>query len=509
MEGNMNEVVRLLSELSLSDDPKKQLLNLKTTLITLSSRMHSLPRNLELNALFDSFNSSDSEQVELAVDVLGQLLPFVSAIEVVERFSAELLRGLDHPHEKVRSLVLKQVLTCAGSESGVVTVITNHTLLLSVVRSIGDKSLGVVKTAISALTKICSQDVGLNATFSSESVTVMQEVMAMSDSCRFCIYEFMVQVCLLGNMSLGVVSNSGLLDRLTTEVTTGDVLTQLNALELITPLALDPNGMTLLDQGGVIAKLQYLLSLAETDPMAALLMPGLVKFFGNVGHSRPRQMIEEYSSVVVMVLRLASGSLDLGDPTLQMVAIQTVAHIGSSPEGKLSLAKCRTEMDQVLDVLGSKIRVAPTEQRVCVLEALTRLFSLEIEYQTEEITGLLELWWAGVAGVNLEKIVAVARQPFTDLHCAALGLISTLANMPWGQRLICHEPGLIEYILDRSTEHDKLGKESKWDVVETLVRSQSASSIFSENHMAQLEKYYREGPFYVEAQVEVALEGQN
>lgn len=50
-----------------------------------------------------------SEQVELAVDVLGQLLPFVSAVEVVERFSAELLRGLDHPHEKVRSLVLKQV----------------------------------------------------------------------------------------------------------------------------------------------------------------------------------------------------------------------------------------------------------------------------------------------------------------------------------------------------------------------------------------------------------------
>lgn len=69
--------------------------------------------------------------------------------------------------------------------------------------------------------------------------------------------------------------------------------------------------------------------------------------------------------------------------------------------------------------------------------------------------------------------------------------------------------GLIEYILDRSTEHDKQGKESKWAVVETLVKSPSASSIFTENNMAQLEKYYRQGPFYVEAQVEVALEGQH
>lgn len=81
-------------------------------------------------------------------------------------------------------------------------------------------------------------------------------------------------MCLLGDTSLSVVSNSGLLDCLTTEVTTGDVLTQLNALELLTPLALNPSGMVLLIQGGVIAKLQYLLSLAEKDPMAALLMPG-------------------------------------------------------------------------------------------------------------------------------------------------------------------------------------------------------------------------------------------
>ncbi|KAG7174937.1 26S proteasome non-ATPase regulatory subunit 5-like [Homarus americanus] len=337
----------------------------------------------------------------------------------------------------------------------------------------------------------------------------MQEVMSKSDIYRFNVYEFIVQVCLLGDMSLGVVSNSGLLDRLTGEVTTGDILTQLNALELLTPLVLNPSGMVLLDRGGVIAKLQYLLSLAETDPMTALLMPGLIKFFGNMGHSRPRQMIKENSSVVVMILRLAAGSLDLGDPTLQLVAIQTVAHIGSSPAGKLALAKFKTEMDEVMDVLGSRMRVAPTEQRICVLEALTQLFSVQIEYQTEELTGLLELWWASVGGVNLEKVVAVARQPFMDLHCAALGLLNTLANMPWGQRLICYEPGLIEYILDRTTESEKLGKECKWTVVETLVKSPSTSSIFTENHMSQLEKYFNQGPFYVEAQVEVAVEGLN
>lgn len=86
----------------------------------------------------------------------------------------------------------------------------------------------------------------------------------------------------------------------------------------------------------------------------------MVKFFGNMGHSRPQQMLEEYGSVVVLILRLAAGTLDMGDPTLQMVAIQTVAHIGSSPEGKLSLAKCSKSVWRVsscwrdLDMPGAK-----------------------------------------------------------------------------------------------------------------------------------------------------------
>lgn len=92
----------------------------------------------------------------------------------------------------------------------------------------------------------------------------------------FVYFKFIVCVCLLGERQLSVVSNSGLLDRLVAEVTKGDILVQLNALEMLTPLALNPSGMSLLDSGGVIAKLQYLLSLAETDPMAALLMPGLL-----------------------------------------------------------------------------------------------------------------------------------------------------------------------------------------------------------------------------------------
>ncbi|KAK4325454.1 hypothetical protein Pmani_003981 [Petrolisthes manimaculis] len=506
----VTQVIRLLGELNLSEDPKRQLLDLKSTLFTLpATGMEGLHTNVQLDPLFDSFNSSDGEQVELAVEVMGHLLPHVSPQEVVERFNGELLRGLQHPHEKVRSLVLKQVLQCAETEAGVASVRSHHNLLIAVIRSLGDKSLGVVKVGNNTLVALCRQNNGLNAVFSNESITVLEEVMARSDSCRFNVYEFIVCVCLLGETALSVASNSGLLDRLIAEVTTGDILTQLNALELLTPLALNPGGMSLLDRGGVIAKLQYLLSLAETDPMAALLMPGLIKFFGNVGAVRPWQLVEQYGSVLVLVLKLAAGSLNLGDPTLQSVAIQTVAHIGSSHDGKLALSKCRSEMDGVMEVLGSTLRTGRSEQRVAALEALTQLLTLQESNMSEEVARLLETWWAGLDGVNMEKVMEVTQQPFSDLHCAALGLINTLTNLPWGQHLIHNEPGMVEYLLDRSTESDKAGKEAKWTVVESLVKSPSSPHVFEEEQLTRLERYYRQGPFYVEAQVEVALEGHN
>ena len=84
----------------------------------------------------------------------------------------------------------------------------------------------------------------------------------------------MVEVSLLGPAPLNAAVTSGLLDRLLSEVTTGDGLTQLTAVQLLTPLALSPGGRTLLDERGVTGRLMYLLSLAKSDPIARLLTHG-------------------------------------------------------------------------------------------------------------------------------------------------------------------------------------------------------------------------------------------
>lgn len=62
---------------------------------------------------------------------------------------------------------------------------------------------------------------------------------------------------------------------------------------------------------------------------------------------------------------------------------------------------------------------------------------------------------------------------------------------------------MIEFLLDRSIETNKECKEAKYDVVKLL----SCSSIFERGIQERLESFVKEGPFYVEAVTEVAIEG--
>ena len=76
--------------------------------------------------------------------------------------------------------------------------------------------------------------------------------------------------------SLNHISSSGFLQLLVNEITTGDILTQLNALEILSQLAMCDHGLRFLQEAGIVDKLSYLLSSAQTDPMAAVILPGKI-----------------------------------------------------------------------------------------------------------------------------------------------------------------------------------------------------------------------------------------
>lgn len=127
--------------------------------------------------------------------------------------------------------------------------------------------------------------------------------------------------------------------------------------------------------------------------------------------------------------------------------------------------------------------------------------------QTSELLSLTEFWFGKLFPNPMEQLMTVAQQPFNDLRLAVLETFTAIACQPWGQHTFNNHPGFNEYILDRSTEKSKNGKEAKYLVVKTLVESPTAMNIFERPYYVRLKEFLIEGPFYVRTESAVAMEG--
>jgi 26S proteasome non-ATPase regulatory subunit 5 len=67
--------------------------------------------------------------------------------------------------------------------------------------------------------------------------------------------------------------------------------------------------------------------------------------------------------------------------------------------------------------------------------------------------------------------------------------------------------GLIEFLLDRAIETNKICKDAKFEVVKTIAESPTAATSFGNVTLLRFREFVQEGPFYVQAQTEVAIEG--
>ena len=59
----------------------------------------------------------------------------------------------------------------------------------------------------------------------------------------------------------------------------------------------------------------------------------------------------------------------------------------------------------------------------------------------------------------MNMVTSIVKQPFLDLRLAAYQLLCVMADQPWGRAMIMKQPGFCEFLMDRSGEKDKRGRQ--------------------------------------------------
>ncbi|XP_024618170.1 26S proteasome non-ATPase regulatory subunit 5 isoform X1 [Neophocaena asiaeorientalis asiaeorientalis] len=499
------QALSLLREVSRLEAPLEELRALQSVLQSVPlSELREQAAELRLGPLFSLLNENHREQTTLCVSILERLLQALEPVHMARNLRVDLQRGLTHPNDSVKILTLSQVGRIVENADAVTEILNNAELLKQIVYCIGGENLSVAKAAIKSLSRISLTQAGLEALFESNLLDDLKSVMETNDIVRYRVYELIVEISSVSPESLNYCTTSGLVTQLLRELTGEDVLVRATCIEMVTSLAYTHHGRQYLAQEGVIDQISNIIVGADSDPFSSFYLPGFVKFFGNLAiMDSPQQICERYPVFVEKVFEMTESQ----DPTMIGVAVDTIGILGSNVEGKQVLQKTGTRFERLLMRIGYQAKNASTELKIRCLDAISSLFYLPAEQQTDDLLRMTESWFSSLSRDPMELFRGISTQPFFELHCAALKVFTAIANQPWAQKLMFNSPGFVEYVMDRSVERDRASKDAKYELVKALANSKTIAEIFGNPNYLRLRTYLSEGPYYVKPISTTAVEG--
>ena len=475
-------------------------------------------------------------------------------------------RGGAGAGERVETLCATQLLRGGSSEACVRVVVELDVLPAVLTHLARTSSTGVALLLSKLVYAVASATDGLPHVFSGARLDAFSAAAAGSAPAvtRFRAYELATRVACMSPAGLEHVTDARLLDCMVADVESDDVLVQSNVVEMLCQLMIDggDGGADFARRTGLLEKLISLLvrstSADERDrnPLAdSLLCPFILRFLGRVcavPSTRWRELCMRYPVLPYLRATLAGEREGGGgvDEALLSNAIETVGKVAAYwPDGlgvlledvaaKAQSGQAETPVAALLlaYVAAGKERLAvqpraavvpprgvdATVMRVGAMHSIALMLETvpasdeQATRATRDFCTLLRHVvpaLGGGGGVDdrvgdaalarlLQLCVEFAGNPFVDLKHAAFRLIRAFCMHAWGRTLVAQTAGTLEYLLDRSTEHEAAALQWKFAIVETLARGSPA---FSPESKHVIDKYVRDGALVVVSETAVAFE---
>jgi len=471
-----------------------------------------LETGADLNPLFECLLSPAGNQAvkdppeltKVASGVVSNLLEFLDPQTVLEKYSKPLVRLLqEHNDSQVRRHVVSFL-----KRSGV-DIRSFPDLTLAVVKALIDPNLGVgcdAKDVLLALI-VKDQDFGSQIVFS-DHADILREMCGHKDeTLRIRVYEFAVAVAKV-SPALTNKNCHQLLACLSKELETEDQLLQMSLLEVLLNLVEAEHGHAYLRDQGVLTKIQAMFDKARTSPLAGMLVPAYIKFFGRAISFTTEDFSSVYPSVTTTLFEILKEPEDKEIEELQLLALETIGFLASTPQGKKKLVEFGSDNFSVeVDILSRFMFRGNSDQKVTALAALASILSGDPDDVAQGFFQVLnDRAKEKKMGTMLDFLFNLIKQPFADISKGAYAVLGTMGSKPWGLYLFGSQAGLFEYLLDRTQHNSKEKKVANYDVLKVMTVNPEFSNIIQRHWINKINQFVKEGPFYVEGQVEVAMQ---
>ncbi|CAF1280400.1 unnamed protein product [Rotaria sp. Silwood1] len=518
-------------------------INIELSNISSSIQFEQVHQHIPWSNLFDLLRSNKNDEIErLLCAIIEHFINNLTIEQIMTNFYSLLNTGLDNQtglSQRGKLLCLKafeKLTHCTTTECFI--VIQNlfqythinallHLFLDSNEQILWLKSKDILEQMIHTVSRIDDKQIFEKYLHEHYFHDINRKILLSSNKyneiIKLRLYEYLINLCLIDSRIYEhITEEQHLLDQFLYDCihSDTDILYLMNCLELLTILTQKSHTLAYLqNKTNVIDHYLHLLLLTnDENSLYDLVKPGFIKFFGcylrnylvlletNITNNQQNQLLERFLPILFDILLQSDSSSYI------TIGLDTIGFIGKTLNGKeyiLSNAK----FGDFIEKLVQMIRSSQSDIRIRCLACLADLFHISTFNSssshawslTEQIYRLCNRVFS-----ILSIIIEIAKQPFIDLRLAAYRCLFELTRSPWALHAMNTEPGFIEFLLNRSTEKDKEGKEAKFSIIQSICQNGDEAKLAMGNvNYLKFRRYVNEGVFYVEPEANVAFEGSN
>lgn len=99
-------------------------------------------------------------------------------------------------------------------------------------------------------------------------------------------------------------------------------------------------------------------------------------------------------------------------------------------------------MSKLLPSIVEKLNKLPNELKIRALNCLENI--IQVNTNDGRVTAITKKWYSCLEENPIEFILKYAKNPFSEIRIAGLGILNALATQVWGQEVIKNAPGTTE-----------------------------------------------------------------
>lgn len=305
---------------------------------------------------------------------------------------------------------------------------------------------------------------------------------------------------------------------------TDDLLVQINALDLLNDLSGSSYGLTYLCQSGTI---EYLVKSLDSNPLLESEILRVLSTIFTQASLHSFSFIHQMSSPVIDIFltTLLRHLEESFEESIKIAALSVLVHFFTISFSSLQIF-IEWKRGSLLESFFSYLNSNKPELISAVLVGLASIFdqkeeqycvndqplsvvtiAQEKEAKIQQIITWKQLLYQKIGDtkrtLTSHFLVKSMKQPFDSLRHASMDLLRALIaqDSPWAlPKLFSFDPTgeseLWFYLKERLTEHDKIGKEFKFSILQALHRS-AGKSLLPEHIKSTLDIMVAQGPFYM------------